>query len=291
MSPAKSAAASPSTSIRRPLDPLQARGQFFYLCEEGDAPWSIGWEPARRAGDYQVEEVGFNRFRIVNAMSGLRATMEVGPDPEGAVLSWRIRIENRTANRARLRLVSFCEIAGHETGAYARDLDFAGMHVETIFVGALNAILARNRLLRSARADRGETAFFAVKPGQGCRLVGYEDSRTRFLGEGSLARPTGCEPWRARKLDDEGKLWTFDPAASFTLAVDLEAHGVAEAEFIVGRADNALWAAELVARRLALPPIAESDLEVCDFTRPAPSSRRRRCPTAGRSPSRRTARR
>ena len=188
--------------------------------------------------------------------------MEVGPDPQGAVLSWRIRIENRTVNRRALRLVSFCEIAGHETGAYARDLDFAGMHVETAFVGALNAILARNRLLRSARADRGETSFFAVKPGQGCRLIGYEDSRPRFLGEGSLARPTGCEPWRARKLDDEGKLWTFDPAASFTLAVDLEAHGVAEAEFIVGRADNSLWAAELVARRLGLPPIAKSDLDL-----------------------------
>ncbi len=59
------------------------------------------------------------------------------------------------------------------------------MHVETVFVRALNAILARNRLLRSARADRGETAFFAVKPGVGAELVGYEDSRTRFLGEGS----------------------------------------------------------------------------------------------------------
>jgi cyclic beta-1,2-glucan synthetase len=252
----------PIDLFRRPLDPLQVRGQFFYLCEDGEAPWSIGWEPARRAGDYQVEEVGFNRFSIVNAMSGLRASMEVGPDPEGAVLSWRIRIENRTASPRALRLVSFCEIAANETGAYVRDLDFAGMHVETIFVRALNAILARNRLLRSARADRGETALFAVKPGQGCRLVGYEDSRTRFLGEGSLAKPTGCEPWRARKLDDEGKLWTFDPAASFTLAVDLEADGVAEAEFIIGRSDNAVWAAELVARRLALAPIAENDLKV-----------------------------
>ena len=34
----------------------------------------------------------------------------------------------------------------------------------------------------------------------------------------------------------------------------------AEAEFIVGRADNAVWAADLVARRLGLPPFRESDL-------------------------------
>ena len=153
--------------------------------------------------------------------------------------SWRIRLANKSNRPRRLRLTSFCEIAAAETGAYARDLDFAGMHVETVFVRALGAILARNRLLRSARAGRGETAFFAVKPGRGTTLVGYEDSRIRFIGEGSLARPTGCEPWRWRKLDDEGKLWTFDPAASFTLSATLAPGAAAEAEFIVGRADNA----------------------------------------------------
>ena len=55
----------PIDLTRRPLDPLQARGQFFYISEEGEAPWSIGYEPARRAGDYRVEETGFNRLAIV----------------------------------------------------------------------------------------------------------------------------------------------------------------------------------------------------------------------------------
>jgi len=248
--------------FRRPLDPLQARGHFFYLSEENQEPWSIGYEPARRVGEYRAETIGFNRFAIVNTFEDIRATMEIAPDSQGAVLSWRIRLENLSDRPRSLRLTSFCEIAGHETGAYARDLDFAGMHVETIFVRALNAILARNRLLRSARADRGETSFFAVKPGPGARLVGYEDSRTRFLGEGSMARPTGCEPLRSRKLDDEGKLWSFDPAASFTLEAELAAGGSAEAEFIVGRSDNAVWASELVSERLNLPAIAEADLKV-----------------------------
>src|SRR5208282_128015 len=139
----------------------------------------------------------------VHALNGIEARMDVAPDPQGAIISWRVRLENKSDRPRRLRLTSFCEIAGHETGAYARDLDFAGMHIETIFVRALNAILARNRLLRSARADRGETSIFAVKPGAGVSLIGYEDSRPRFLGEGSLASPTGCAPFRARKIDDE----------------------------------------------------------------------------------------
>jgi cyclic beta-1,2-glucan synthetase len=248
--------------IRRPLDPLQARGHFFYVSEEAEAPWSIGFEPARRAGDYRIEETGFNRLAIVHAMNGVEARLEVAPDEDqAAVLRWRIRVTDKSGRARRFRLTSFCEIAGHETAAYARDLDFAGMHVETVFVRALNTIFARNRLLRSARADRGEISFFSVKPGAGAELVGYEDSRTRFLGEGSLASPTGCERWRWRKLDDEGKLWPFDPAASFTLDVALEAHGSAETEFIVGRSDNAVWASELVARRLGLPPLPEADLQ------------------------------
>ncbi|HEX9170988.1 MAG TPA: glycosyl transferase family 36, partial [Roseiarcus sp.] len=250
----------PIDLFRRPLDPLQARGHFFYVSEHGEPPWSIGFEPARRAGEYRIEEPGFNRLAIVNALNGIEARMEIAPDSRGAIISWRVRLENRTDRSRTLRLTSFCEIAHAETGAYAKDLDFAGMHVETIFVRRLNAILARNRLLRSARADRGEAAFFAVKPGPGTELIGYEDSRIRFIGEGSLRRPTGCEPRRWRKLDDEGKLWTFDPAASFTLEATLAPGTAAEAEFIVGRSDNAVWASELIAGRLRLRPLPEPDL-------------------------------
>ena len=70
----------PIDLIRRPLDPLQARGHFFYLSEEGEAPWSIGYQPTRRAGEYRVERAGFNRLVIANAFRDVRATMEVSPD-------------------------------------------------------------------------------------------------------------------------------------------------------------------------------------------------------------------
>src|SRR5208337_1439743 len=122
----------PIDFFRRPLDPLQARGHFFYLSEEGEEPWSIGFEPARRSGDYRIEEPGFNRLAIIHTLNGVEARMEIGPDEgESAVLTWRIHISDRSGKARRLRLTSFCEIAGHETEAYARDIDFAGMHVET----------------------------------------------------------------------------------------------------------------------------------------------------------------
>ncbi len=190
--------------FRRPLDPYQARGHFFYVSEEDEAPWSIGFEPARRAGDYRIEEPGFNHLAIMHTLNGIEARMEISPDPEGAILSWRIRLENKSDRLRRLRLTSFCEIAGHETGAYAKDLDFAGMHVETAFVRPLNAILARNRLLRSARADRGEIAFFAAKPGsrrRTRRLRGFAHTlhRRRLIGKANWLRAVALAQARRRR--------------------------------------------------------------------------------------------
>jgi cyclic beta-1,2-glucan synthetase len=246
---------------RRPLDSLQSRGVFFYLREDASPPWSIGYEPARRPGAYRFEGRGRNKVVYVAEVDGVGAHLEAGPDERGAVVSWRLRLEDKSGRARRLRLASFTEIAAHETGAYARDVDFAGMHVETFFVRSLNAIFARNRLLRSARAGRGEMAFFAARTlTSDARLVGYEDSRARFLGEGSMTAPQGLGETRPRSLDDQGKLWTFDPAASLSFDVDLPANGAADIEFIAGRADNERAAAELVARRLEIPAIAQQEL-------------------------------
>jgi cyclic beta-1,2-glucan synthetase len=251
----------PIDLTRRPLDPLQSRGPFFYISDDAAPHFSIGYEPVRRAGVYRVEETDANGLAIANEIGGLEARMEVGPDPREAVVAWRVRLADKSGRARRLRVTSFAEIAAHETGAYARDLDFAGMHVETFFITKLNAILARHRLLRSPRAGRAEMAFFAVRPiSPGVDLVGYEDSRARFIGEGSLANPTGIGAGRPRKLDDEGKLWSFDPAASLTLEVALPANGIVEIEFIAGRADNEREAADLIARRLDLAPIADAEL-------------------------------
>ena len=69
----------PIDLARRPLDPLQSRGHFFYVSEEGDAPWSVGFEPTRRAGAYRLEETGFNRLAIVHKLNDIEARMEIAP--------------------------------------------------------------------------------------------------------------------------------------------------------------------------------------------------------------------
>ena len=159
-------------------------------------------------------------------------------------------------------MTSFCEIAGHETGAYARDLDFAGMHVETFFVRGLNAILGAQPA--AALAARRPRRNLVLRRQAGRRRRTRRATRIRARASSAKARSPrrpAASRWRWRKLDDQGKLWTFDPAASFTLEATIPANGEVEIEFIAGRSDNAVWASELISRRLGLPPLPERELQ------------------------------
>ena len=201
---ARSAAASRSTFFAGRSILCQARGHFFYVSEEGEAPWSIGFEPARRAGDYRIEEPGFNRLAIVNALNGIEARMEIAPDPEGAILSWRIRLENKSDRPRRLRLTSFCEVAGHETGAYAKDLDFAGMHVETVFVRASQrhsraqpALALGARRSRRNRVLRGQAG--AWRRTRRLRGFAHPLHRRRLADEANRLRAVALAQARRRR--------------------------------------------------------------------------------------------
>ena len=234
----------PIDLIRRPLDPLQARGHFFYLCEDGEAPWSIGYEPARRAGDYRgrtgrLQPLPSSAIRLTACARRWR----LGPIRKGAIVSWRVRLENH---------------AGRARAAAARQL-LRNRRPRG------RRLCARSRFRRHARRDdlrrRPQRDSRAQPPvALGARrsrrdlVLRREAGRRRFARSAMRIRarvssakdrsPSRRAASRsvARKLDDEGKLWTFDPAASFTLEVDLAAGGVAEAEFVVGRSDNAVWA-------------------------------------------------
>ena len=84
------------------------------------------------------------------------------------------------------------------------------------------------------RAHVAEIYSMRCGPGRGAQLIGYEDSRTRFLGP---RHPRPARP-RARggaRVDDEGSLYTFDPAASLSVAVDLAPSTGVELLFVTGR--------------------------------------------------------
>ena len=246
---------------RRPEDDLDRRGHFFYVSEAGREPWSLTRQPCPGDGvSYSVTEISTTALCYRAEAEDLIALARVEVPPDDPVECWTITFENPSAHPRRLRLTSFQELTLGDAEAAARHAEFNGLHLGTRFVAPLAALLAHNRLLTDVHGrPAGELAFHAVATdGHGVRLAGYEDSRNRFVGAGGLPNPDGLAPDAPRPPDDEGLLYSFDPALSLTLGVTVPAHGSASVRFVTGYAGNAAAAARLIARRLGtpLPPAA-----------------------------------
>ncbi len=253
----------------RPTDSLQARGLFFYIRDlDSNALFSLGYEPCHVAAPgYSVDEIRPGTLKIVNRAYAIRAEAEIRLAENDCVELWTIRLVNLAHHPRRLTLTSFQELALAEFPAYVRDRDFHALHVATWFVGPLNAIFARNRLLRdgakrqAARRMSREIFFHAVRLSEpGARFEGYEDSRIRFLGAGDIRHPQGVEDGRAREPDDQGLLYSFDPAASLTIGIDLPAGASSELLFINGHAGDERQAAKLAAKYVGCPVPEEAAL-------------------------------
>ncbi len=242
---------------RQPLDPLDLRGPFVILRDaEGGEPWSLAYEPMRRAGpDYHVGQPDPSTIALRNSWDRISAEAWVSQAGGEPLEYTRVVLTNTGDRPRRLELTSYRELAVHELGAYLRDPDFNALHVESWFVAELGAVLARNRLLRDPATHRmsHETVFHAARLGDDARLLGYEDSRTRFIGPGGLRDPRGLGPEGRRAVDDEGSLYTFDPAAALTVGLEIAPKARAEILLITGRATHEWDAARAIARAFGRP--------------------------------------
>jgi cyclic beta-1,2-glucan synthetase len=236
---------------RRPDDPLQLRGKFFYLRELDDSgqpsgpSWSLGREPRQVAGpDYRIRRTSPTSLQIVNSHAGVRIDAEVALGEGSATETWRLRLHNLESRPRKIELTSFQELALSGVDAYRRSPPFAAIHVGTWFFKPLNAIVYRNRLLRDAEDDfrrqrmSREVGYHCARLNPSGRLTGYEDSRSWFLGSGTPRAPAALDGRAIRSPDDEGLLYSFDPAASLRLEVALDADGIAEVEFLDGYATD-----------------------------------------------------
>jgi cyclic beta-1,2-glucan synthetase len=241
----------------RPIDAMQARGLFFYIRDrDSDALFSLAYEPCHHAApDYRISEDRPGILTLTNRYAAIQAQAEIRLAEDDCVELWTVRLKNLTDEPRRLCLTSFQELALAEFPAYVRDRDFHALHVATWFVPPLNAIFARNRLLRDGAGKQvgqrmsREIFFHAVRlPEKGAHFEGYEDSRIRFLGGGDIRLPDGVGEGRARAPEDAGLLYSFDPAASLSIDLDLPAHASCELLFVNGHAGDERQAAKLAGK-------------------------------------------
>ena len=240
---------------RRPEDDLDRRGRLFYVSEAGQPTWSLMHQPCPRDDvRHSIAELSSTAVCFRSDTPGLTAMTRVEVPPHEPLEYWTVTFQNSDNSPRRLRLTSFQELTMSPDTA-TRHPAFNAQHIGTHFVAPLAALLAHSRLLTDARGrPAGETAFHAVATDhQAVRLVGYEDSRGRFVGAGGLAHPDGLAADAPREAHDQGLLYPFDPAFSLTVEVAVPARGQTRVRFITGFAPDAAAAARLIARQLGTP--------------------------------------
>ncbi|MGQ0621109.1 MAG: GH36-type glycosyl hydrolase domain-containing protein [Panacagrimonas sp.] len=248
---------------RRPDDPMSLRGKFFYLRELDPAgaqigpSWSLTHEPVRY-GVCSVTQPTPTRLAIVRSQAGIRINARVEVAADEPVETWHLSVHNNTSRPRVIELTSYQELAVGPVDSYRRTPAFAGLHVGTVFVRSLGAILARNRLMRAASRDPSqarisrEVGFHAV--GGDATLIGFQDARSDFLGLGTARAPEA----RMEPLELEGLRYSFDPCASLRLRIDLPPGETRVLRFVDGYARDEQAAARRIAKHLGrLAPRAE----------------------------------
>ncbi|MEW6441770.1 MAG: glycosyl transferase family 36 [bacterium] len=258
-------------------DPLEVHGKFFYLVDldrAADDPQRVGSVTAQPAGgalaegDCRARRVDRSTLRFERVWNGIRVEASVRVDPRDPLEIWTLRLVPVDARPRRIEVVSYREIALNVPDACLRRPDYNRIHVGTWFVRGLSGILARNRLLKEEAADpakrsmSAEVAFHAVGPLRdgAARLIGYEDSRTHFIGSSTLRRPEGLER-KPREPADEGLLYGFDPIASLRVSVELAPGRAAELVFADGYASSEQEAARFLHAHLGIPAVDRAALD------------------------------
>ncbi len=268
---------------RRPQDPLDIKGKFFYLRElgEGGNPagplWSVGRQPAGVSGpDCALERPTPTSARWINSHGDIRAEALVEIAPDAPIENWRIRLHNKGTQPRVLILTSYQEWAVNTLDGYSRHADYNAIHVGTTFIRKLGAVMARNRLLRNGRANphkdciSREVAFHAVHVDTDrlgpVQLLGYEDCRPHFIGTGTLRAPDILSSGQHRSIDDEGQLYSFDPAASLQVRIEIPPGGTVEIAFTDGYARDEYEAAAYISRYSGKPSLDAAEFDAV-FTR------------------------
>ena len=252
---------------RSPADPQWLCGKFFYL-KDKDLPeenpgsiWSLSYNPVQRAGsDYAVTRLRPDAVKISHTYNRIHSETVLSVAGQDTVEIWQVRLQNLENKPRMLELTSYRELVMNVHGAFWRHPIFNNLHVATWFVRPLNAIFARNNLLKDARRDSTrrkrsrETTFHAVKENADgtVTLIGYEDYRPYFLGQATLRVPEGLRK-NLRDPQDEGLLYSFSPAACLRLLIQLPPHGSTEVLFVDGYAEDEHRAAQMITRYLGIP--------------------------------------
>ena len=159
-------------------------GSFCYLRDvRSGAVWSAGYQPtARPAGSYEVS-FAEDKAEFWRRDAGILTHTEIIVSPEDNAEVRRVSVTNQSSRTREIELTSYMEVVLAPPAADAAHPAFSNLFIETEFIAAENALLARRR----PRSETDEPLWgvhTVVTEGESVGAVQYETDRSRFLGRG-----------------------------------------------------------------------------------------------------------
>jgi len=221
-------------------------GQFCYLRDltQGTA-WSAGYQPLCRAAD--EHEVAFHadraEFRRRDADTETRLAVCVAPDCDAEVRV--VTVVNHSARPREFDLTSYAEVCLNPRRADQAHPAFAKLFLETEFVPASGALLARRR---PRGADQQPLWAIHVSAAHGLERGApeYETDRVRFLGRGRTPADPAALDLGTPLSGTTGPV--LDAVFSLRRRVRLDPRSQASIAFITGVADTREAATALAER-------------------------------------------
>ena len=211
-------------------------GQFCYIRDaiEGTT-WSAGYQPLCRAADEIEAAFHADRaeFRRVDGDTETRLAVCVALDCDAEVRA--VTVVNHGGRPRELDLTSYAEVCLNPRRADQAHPAFAKLFVETEFLPALGALLARRR----PRAENQKPLWAihtSTARGVERGALEYETDRVRFLGRGRTPADPAALDAGTRLSGTTGPV--LDAVFSLRRRVRLDPKSQASIAFITGAADT-----------------------------------------------------
>ncbi|MDG4550997.1 MAG: glycosyl transferase [Candidatus Contendobacter sp.] len=237
-------------------DPVEdSDGFFLYLRDrDSDECWSLGQQPVAAPEARRASRFGDGSAKLCCEHAGIEAEMTVVVPGDADVELRRVILRNHGDQPRRIELISYAEVVLNARAADMAHPAFSKLFVQTEWVVAQRALLARRRP-RAAGEPVCWLVHTLIDAEDEIDPPSYETDRARFIGRGySLAAPKALAetgPWSGMVGN------VLDPIVSLRRTVQLAAGGAAQITFLLGAAAEREEALALATAVHPFPPSIE----------------------------------
>jgi cyclic beta-1,2-glucan synthetase len=162
-------------------------GSFCYLRDiRSGVVWSTCYQPTKlRPRSYEVS-FSEDKVDIRRTDAGIHTHTEIIVSPEDNAEIRQVSLTNQSTRVREVELTSYAEVVLAPHAADVAHPAFSNLFIETEFIAAENALLARRRP-RSSKDEPAYAVHVVVMEGARVGAVQYETDRNRFLGRGHTA--------------------------------------------------------------------------------------------------------